>query len=158
MPDERTDAMPAEGRSPGDATPVWIIDDDRSIRWVFEKALAREGIGFRTFASAREALERLADESPEVVVSDIRMPGPTGLEFMQAGHKDFCQMALVVLFAQGDCLVDLSLSKAFGHGGGEKSGLFASRPVNKPSFDHHAYGIGGEDEKKDYHTLGHPAH
>ena len=40
--------------------PVWIIDDDRSIRWVFEKALAREGIAHRTFASAQEALDALA--------------------------------------------------------------------------------------------------
>ncbi|HQW37575.1 MAG TPA: nitrogen regulation protein NR(I) [Usitatibacteraceae bacterium] len=102
MPDERTDAMPAEGRSPGDATPVWIIDDDRSIRWVFEKALAREGIGFRTFASAREALERLADESPEVVVSDIRMPGPTGLEFMQALKERLPGVPVIVMTAYSD--------------------------------------------------------
>jgi two-component system nitrogen regulation response regulator GlnG len=64
--------------------PVWIIDDDRSIRWVFEKALTREGIGHRTFATAREALDQLASDTPEVVVSDIRMPGLSGLEFMQA--------------------------------------------------------------------------
>jgi len=40
--------------------PVWIIDDDRSIRWVFEKALAREGIAHRTFGSALEALDRVS--------------------------------------------------------------------------------------------------
>ena len=66
----------------GDAmNPVWIIDDDRSIRWVFEKALAREGIAHRSFATAREALELLEEEPPQVVVSDIRMPGISGLEF-----------------------------------------------------------------------------
>ena len=102
MPDERTDAMPAEGRSPGEATPVWIIDDDRSIRWVFEKALAREGIGFRAFASAREALECLAQESPEVVVSDIRMPGPTGLEFMQALKTRLPGVPVIVMTAYSD--------------------------------------------------------
>src|SRR5205814_2614485 len=63
--------------------PVWIIDDDRSIRWVFEKALAREGIVHRTFGAAQEALDRLPLETPQVVVSDIRMPGTTGLEFMR---------------------------------------------------------------------------
>ena len=42
--------------------PVWIVDDDRSIRWVFEKALSREGIAFNTFSSAQEALDALADE------------------------------------------------------------------------------------------------
>ena len=43
--------------------PVWIIDDDRSIRWVFEKALTRENIAFKTFASAREALVALEEKT-----------------------------------------------------------------------------------------------
>ena len=59
--------------------PVWIIDDDRSIRWVFEKALTRENIAFKAFSSAREALTALESEVPQVVVSDIRMPGESGL-------------------------------------------------------------------------------
>jgi two-component system nitrogen regulation response regulator GlnG len=63
--------------------PVWIIDDDRSIRWVFEKALTRENIAFRTFSSAHEALAALDTEIPQVVVSDIRMPGETGFELLQ---------------------------------------------------------------------------
>ena len=63
--------------------PVWIIDDDRSIRWVFEKALAREGIAHKTFVAAQDALDSLPDDPPQVVVSDIRMPGVSGLEFMQ---------------------------------------------------------------------------
>ena len=68
------------------ANPVWIIDDDRSIRWVFEMALAREGIEHRTFENARQARERLGDETPQVVLSDIRMPGTSGLEFMKQLH------------------------------------------------------------------------
>ena len=58
--------------------PVWIVDDDRSIRWVFEKALSREGIAYKTFASAQEALDALGASSPQVLVSDIRMPGARG--------------------------------------------------------------------------------
>ena len=58
--------------------PVWIVDDDRSIRWVFEKALSREGIAFNSFASAHEALDALAGGAPQVLVSDIRMPGQSG--------------------------------------------------------------------------------
>jgi len=55
--------------------PVWVIDDDRSIRWVFEKALAREGIPFKTFAQATEAMDALdSSGAPQVLVSDIRMP------------------------------------------------------------------------------------
>ena len=57
--------------------PVWIVDDDRSIRWVLEKALAREQIPFKSFASATEALSCLdeAGEVPQVLLSDIRMTG-----------------------------------------------------------------------------------
>src|SRR5438477_108504 len=58
--------------------PVWIVDDDRSIRWVLEKALAREGIAYKTFASAYEVLQALQQSQPQVLVSDIRMPGESG--------------------------------------------------------------------------------
>ena len=64
--------------------PVWIVDDDRSIRWVFEKALSRENIDFRAFSSANEVLEALNTELPQVVVSDIRMPGSDGFALLQA--------------------------------------------------------------------------
>ena len=63
--------------------PVWIIDDDKSIRWVIEKSLSREGIVFRSFSAAQDALDALEDSSPQAVISDIRMPGASGLEFMQ---------------------------------------------------------------------------
>ena len=63
--------------------PVWVVDDDRSIRWVFEKALAREGIAFQTFALAQDALDALASGVPQVLVSDIRMNGASGLELLQ---------------------------------------------------------------------------
>ena len=82
--------------------PVWIIDDDRSIRWVLEKALSREGIEHRSFATAREALDRLADESPQVVVSDIRMPGLSGLEFMQELKERLASTPVIVMTAYSD--------------------------------------------------------
>ena len=63
--------------------PVWIIDDDRSIRWVLEKALTRESIAFKSFASADEALAELGSEAPQVIVSDIRMPGLDGLNALR---------------------------------------------------------------------------
>ena len=64
---------------------VWIVDDDRSIRWVLEKALAREGIEHRSFSSARDVLDefRRSNEVPRVLVSDIRMPGESGLELLK---------------------------------------------------------------------------
>jgi len=82
--------------------PVWIIDDDRSIRWVFEKALAREGIANRTFGAAQEALDKLAEETPQVVVSDIRMPGLSGLEFMQQMKKRLPTTPVIIMTAYSD--------------------------------------------------------
>jgi two-component system nitrogen regulation response regulator GlnG len=82
--------------------PVWIIDDDRSIRWVFEKALAREGIAHRTFGAAQDALEKLTEESPQVVVSDIRMPGLSGLEFMQQLKAKLPATPVIIMTAYSD--------------------------------------------------------
>ena len=68
------------------AKSVWIVDDDRSIRWVLGKALAREGIPFKTFSSAYEVLQALAVSQPQVLVSDIRMPGESGLVLPEQGE------------------------------------------------------------------------
>ncbi|QJR16871.1 nitrogen regulation protein NR(I) [Usitatibacter palustris] len=84
------------------ANPVWIIDDDRSIRWVFEKALAREGISHRIFAGAQDALDHLGDESPQVVVSDIRMPGFSGLELMSRLKEKLPTTPVIIMTAYSD--------------------------------------------------------
>ncbi|APV49272.1 nitrogen regulation protein NR(I) [Betaproteobacteria bacterium GR16-43] len=81
---------------------VWIIDDDRSIRWVFEKALAREGIAHRTFGAAQEALDQLDEEVPQVVVSDIRMPGLSGLELMQRFKERLPSTPVIIMTAYSD--------------------------------------------------------
>src|SRR5574340_1710374 len=82
--------------------PVWVIDDDRSIRWVFEKALARENIAFRTFSSAPEALAALATETPQVMVSDIRMPGESGLELLQKTKQRHPNLPVIIMTAYSD--------------------------------------------------------
>jgi two-component system nitrogen regulation response regulator GlnG len=82
--------------------PVWIIDDDRSIRWVFEKALAREHIAYRTFASAQEALGALDTETPQVVVSDIRMPGESGLDLLQRARALHPNLPVIIMTAYSD--------------------------------------------------------
>ncbi len=82
--------------------PVWIIDDDRSIRWVFEKALAREDITFKVFASAQEALQALASSTPQVVVSDIRMPGGSGLELLQKMKEKHPTLPVIIMTAYSD--------------------------------------------------------
>ena len=82
--------------------PVWVIDDDRSIRWVFEKALAREGIPCKTFASAQAALDALKEGAPQVLVSDIRMPGTSGLELLQSVKQNHPRLPIIIMTAYSD--------------------------------------------------------
>ena len=81
--------------------PVWIIDDDKSIRWVIEKSLSREGIAYKSFVSAQDGLDALADdeETPQVVISDIRMPGASGLDFMQALRAKLPATPIIIMTA-----------------------------------------------------------
>ena len=82
--------------------PVWIIDDDRSIRWVLEKALARESIGFKSFASADEATQALPQEQPQMVISDIRMPGRSGLDLLQHLREQYPFLPVIIMTAYSD--------------------------------------------------------
>ncbi len=83
--------------------PVWIIDDDRSIRWVFEKTLARENIPYRSFTSASEALAALeAGDTPQVLVSDIRMPGPSGLDLLHHVKIRHPDLPVIIMTAYSD--------------------------------------------------------
>ncbi len=82
--------------------PVWIIDDDRSIRWVFEKTLTREDISFKMFSSAQEALTALGASVPQVVVSDIRMPGGSGLELLQKIKERHPALPVIIMTAYSD--------------------------------------------------------
>jgi len=82
--------------------PVWIVDDDRSIRWVLEKALAREGIAYRTFASAQEVIAALQQSQPQVLVSDIRMPGESGLALLNSIKQRFPQIPVIIMTAYSD--------------------------------------------------------
>ncbi|MGH8499649.1 MAG: response regulator, partial [Methylococcales bacterium] len=54
---------------------TWVVDDDRSMRWVLEKALQKSGMAVRCFCNAAELLKVLEHEVPDVVVTDVRMPG-----------------------------------------------------------------------------------
>ncbi|MDO9054120.1 MAG: nitrogen regulation protein NR(I) [Gallionella sp.] len=82
--------------------PVWIIDDDRSIRWVLEKSLARADIEFRSFATADDALRDLSHDLPQVVLSDIRMPGSSGLDFLQTLHQHHPLIPVIIMTAYSD--------------------------------------------------------
>lgn len=82
--------------------PVWIIDDDRSIRWVFEKALSRENLEFKSFSSATEAMATLDKIPPQVVVSDIRMPGESGLDLLRKLKETHPELPVIIMTAHAD--------------------------------------------------------
>jgi len=82
--------------------PIWIIDDDKSIRWVFEKALARTELEFKTFSSVPEAMNALEKETPQVIVSDIRMPNGSGLDFLQVVKARLPDVPVIIMTAYSD--------------------------------------------------------
>jgi two-component system nitrogen regulation response regulator GlnG len=81
---------------------VWIVDDDRSIRWVLEKAMQRENIPCMVFNSASDALRELERSQPAVVLSDIRMPGASGLELLQALKERLPKVPVIIMTAYSD--------------------------------------------------------
>ena len=82
--------------------PIWIVDDDESIRWVLEKALARESLPTQSFNSARDAMRALETDSPQVLVSDIRMPGASGLELLKLMKDKFPAVPVIIMTAFSD--------------------------------------------------------
>ena len=82
--------------------PIWIIDDDKSIRWVFEKALARTDLEFKTFPSVVDALNALDHEQPQVVVSDIRMPNGPGLDLLSEMKRIHPDIPVIIMTAYSD--------------------------------------------------------
>ena len=83
--------------------PLWIVDDDQSIRFVLEKALAREQLAVRAFSNPRDVLSALADgEEPQVLVSDIRMPGGSGLELLSKVKERLPGLPVIIMTAYSD--------------------------------------------------------
>jgi two-component system, NtrC family, nitrogen regulation response regulator GlnG len=82
--------------------PIWIVDDDRSIRWVLEKALGKQNIPCRAFGSAQEVLSELDRESPQVLVSDVRMPGLDGIELLRTVKRKHPALPVIIMTAYSD--------------------------------------------------------
>src|ERR1035437_5468585 len=82
--------------------PIWIVDDDESIRWVLEKALARENLATKSFSSARDAIAALQNSTPQVLVSDIRMPGESGLQLLQEFKTRHPGLPVIIMTAFSD--------------------------------------------------------
>jgi len=83
--------------------PIWIVDDDQSIRFVLEKALAREELAVRSFTNSRDVLKALDDgDEPQVLVSDIRMPGGSGLELLGKVRERLVGLPVIIMTAYSD--------------------------------------------------------
>lgn len=81
---------------------IWVIDDDRSIRWVLEKALGQAEMNVTSFESADAALRRLSSVVPDVIVADIRMPGTDGLTMMQQIKERHPNLPVIIMTAYAD--------------------------------------------------------
>ncbi|MCW8890073.1 MAG: nitrogen regulation protein NR(I) [Sedimenticola sp.] len=92
---------------------VWVIDDDRSIRWVLEKAFEKAGMSVRCFPSAEGVLDSLLQDQPDVIVSDIRMPGMDGLSLLERINEVYPNLPVIIMTAHSD----LDSAVAAFHGG-----------------------------------------
>src|SRR5580700_4175147 len=84
------------------AVRVWLVDDDASIRWVLERALRNGGMTARAFEAAEPALDALRRESPDVLITDIRMPGASGLELLKKIRDTRPALPVIVMTAHSD--------------------------------------------------------
>src|SRR5579864_8291170 len=81
---------------------VWLVDDDASIRWVLERALRNGGMAPRAFEAAEPALDALRRDTPDVLITDIRMPGASGLELLRRIRDARPELPVIVMTAHSD--------------------------------------------------------
>lgn len=84
------------------ASSIWIVDDDSSIRWVLEKSLSNSGYDCRSFESGEDALSAMEDNLPDIMISDIRMPGIDGLELLSRVHEKDPDIPVIIMTAHSD--------------------------------------------------------
>ncbi|MBK6471832.1 MAG: nitrogen regulation protein NR(I) [Betaproteobacteria bacterium] len=82
--------------------PIWVVDDDHSIRFVLEKALQREQFAVRTFSNPRDVVKALDDDAPQVLVSDIRMPGGSGIDLLTTVKARHPGLPVIIMTAFSD--------------------------------------------------------
>lgn len=83
-------------------TRVWVVDDDASIRWVLDKALGSAGFAATVFDNADDVLARVRRTPPDVIITDIRMPGTSGLDLLKALGEQLPQLPVIVMTAHSD--------------------------------------------------------
>ncbi|MCR9260027.1 MAG: nitrogen regulation protein NR(I) [Pseudomonadaceae bacterium] len=81
---------------------VWVIDDDRSIRWVLDRALSQAGIPITAFNTADQAMHHLHNDAPMAIITDVRMPGMSGLEFLEKVQSTHPSVPIIIMTAHSD--------------------------------------------------------
>ena len=81
---------------------IWVVDDDESIRWVLEKGLAESGMDVQTFDSANKVIKKLETENPQLILTDIRMPGPSGIELLDKVKELRPDIPVIIMTAHSD--------------------------------------------------------
>ena len=85
-----------------DKSIIWVVDDDESIRWVLEKGLTERGITVQTFDSANKVIEKLETENPQLILTDIRMPGKSGIDLLDKVKELRPEIPVIVMTAHSD--------------------------------------------------------
>jgi two-component system nitrogen regulation response regulator GlnG len=81
---------------------VWVVDDDQSVRWVLEKALRQAGMEPRSFERAEHVLDAIESEQPDVLITDVRMPGMSGIALLERLRDTSPQLPIIVITAHSD--------------------------------------------------------
>jgi len=81
---------------------AWVVDDDQSVRWVLEKALKQADIESRSFERAEHLLDAMQSDVPDVLVTDVRMPGMSGIALLERVHEDHPELPIIVITAHSD--------------------------------------------------------
>ncbi len=81
---------------------IWVVDDDRSIRWVLEKALSNADMKVQTFEEADSVLKALEKSQPDAIISDVRMPGMDGLAMLDKIHANHPDLPVIIITAHSD--------------------------------------------------------
>jgi two-component system nitrogen regulation response regulator GlnG len=81
---------------------IWVVDDDRSIRWVLEKALTNANMEVRTFEEANSVISALERSQPDAIISDVRMPGMDGLALLDKIHANHPDLPVIIITAHSD--------------------------------------------------------
>ena len=81
---------------------IWIVDDDESIRWVLERGLSEKGMDVKTFDSASKVIKKLETENPQLILTDIKMPGKSGIDLLDEVKELRPEIPIIIMTAHSD--------------------------------------------------------